>query len=122
MEPAQNPPKLPEHLSAQMKGWWATILARHGVPDAHKLYLLEAACGAWDHMEEARQTLARGRHHRRRAVRPSDASRSGHRTGLAGCLRQILKQLDLDPPPPSLSRTLAPAPRAHDGNGRIRLT
>jgi hypothetical protein len=93
----RDSPGPPEHLSAQMKGWWATILARHGVPDAHKLYLLEAACGAWDHMEEARQTLARGRHHRRRAVRPSDASRSGHRTGLAGCRRQ-----DLEAPAQSL--------------------
>lgn len=59
MEPAQNLQKAPDHLSAAMKAWWADVLARHGVPDSHRLYLLEAACGAWDRLEGARQTLAR---------------------------------------------------------------
>jgi P27 family predicted phage terminase small subunit len=120
MEPAQNLQKAPDHLSAAMKAWWADVLARHGVPDSHRLYLLEAACGAWDRMEEARQTLARegitvgGRYGPR--THPAVGIERDSRAAFA----RILKQLDLDPPPPSLSRTLAPAPRAHDGNGRRR--
>jgi P27 family predicted phage terminase small subunit len=99
MEPAQNLQKAPDHLSAAMKAWWADVLARHGVPDSHRLYLLEAACGAWDRLEGARQTLARegitvaGRYGPR--THPAVGVERDARLAFA----RLLTQLDLDPPP-----------------------
>jgi phage terminase small subunit len=63
------------------------------------LYLLEAACGAWDRLEGARQTLARegitvaGRYGPR--AHPAVGVERDARFAFA----RLLTQLDLDPPP-----------------------
>jgi phage terminase small subunit len=41
-----------------MKTWWAVVVSEHELTAPHQLHLLEAACGAWDLMETAREALA----------------------------------------------------------------
>jgi P27 family predicted phage terminase small subunit len=40
-----------------MKEWWGSVTAERGLAH-HHLRLLEAACGAWDRMVEARKAVA----------------------------------------------------------------
>jgi P27 family predicted phage terminase small subunit len=57
-EPPRNgPPPAPDHLSPEMKAWWESVTAERGLAH-HHLRLLEAACGAWDRMVEAREAVA----------------------------------------------------------------
>jgi len=67
-DPAPPPP---DYLSTAMQAWWKQVMAQY-VLEPHHIDLLEAACGAWDRMMEARKVLAerglsyedsRGRHH-----------------------------------------------------------
>jgi P27 family predicted phage terminase small subunit len=50
-------PPAPDHLSPQMKGWWAAV-NRDFALDEHHLHLLQCACDSWDRMTQARTTLA----------------------------------------------------------------
>jgi P27 family predicted phage terminase small subunit len=47
----------PSHLSPAMQSWWGVVVEGFDM-DRHHLHLLEAACGAWDRMVEAREALA----------------------------------------------------------------
>jgi P27 family predicted phage terminase small subunit len=47
----------PEHLSDEMKVWWNAVMAKFEL-DHHHLLLLQAACEAWDRMQEARRVVA----------------------------------------------------------------
>ncbi|TCJ39203.1 P27 family phage terminase small subunit [Parafrankia sp. BMG5.11] len=52
-----NPPKPPEHLSADASRWWAEVLRDYSL-EGHHLRLLQSACESWDRMQQARQALA----------------------------------------------------------------
>src|SRR3990170_1529682 len=49
-----SPP--PSHLSPAMSKWWQSVMADYELGE-HHLRLLEAACGAWDRMVEARAAI-----------------------------------------------------------------
>ena len=44
----------PEHLSSDMKTWWAQV-HRDWEMDPHHRYLLQLACEAWDECQTARK-------------------------------------------------------------------
>lgn len=47
----------PEHLSESAQEWWRSALSDYDF-EPHHLRLLQAACEAWDRMQQARQALA----------------------------------------------------------------
>src|SRR5947209_5412537 len=51
-------PAPPAHLAPATQEWWRAIVRDYEF-GPHHLRLLEAACGAWDRMEQARETLQR---------------------------------------------------------------
>jgi P27 family predicted phage terminase small subunit len=96
-EPARNPPPPPDHLSPEMKTWWTSATCERDL-DHHHLRLLEAACGAWDRMVEARQAVAEhGLTFTSKdgdpRPRPEVAIERDARIAFA----RIVKELDLDP-------------------------
>jgi len=52
-----NLPKPPEHLSDAAKHWWQSVVRDYALEPHHR-HLLQAACEAWDRMQQARQALA----------------------------------------------------------------
>ena len=56
-EPPRTLHSAPHHLSPAMKAWWNSIVAEIDL-EPHRLRVLEAACGAWDRMVEARKAVA----------------------------------------------------------------
>lgn len=52
-----NLPSPPAHLSAEAADWWRDVLRDFDLAP-HHLHLLQAACEAWDRMQQARQALA----------------------------------------------------------------
>jgi P27 family predicted phage terminase small subunit len=56
-EPPRTLHSAPDHLSPAMKAWWNSIVAEIDL-EPHRLRVLEAACGAWDRMVEARKAVA----------------------------------------------------------------
>jgi phage terminase small subunit len=81
-----------------MQAWWTSVAAEFEL-DRHRLHLLEAACGAWDRMEQARQAVAvhgltfEGKDGPR--PRPEVAIERDARIAFA----RLLRDLDLPPPP-----------------------
>ena len=51
------PPEPPKHLSKEAAAWWRSVVRDYDM-EAHHLHLLEAACGAWDRMVQARKEIA----------------------------------------------------------------
>src|SRR5262245_66628836 len=51
-------PPAPDHLSPDMQRWWQTENEKFAF-DTHQLKILEAACGAWDRMTQARLALSK---------------------------------------------------------------
>lgn len=61
-----NPPKPsslatiatpPEHLAPKTAAWWKRVVAEFALEE-HHLRILQAACEAWDRMEQARTAIA----------------------------------------------------------------
>ncbi len=50
-------PVPPAHLSPEAKKWWREVVGAYDL-EAHHLKLLQAACEAWDRMQEARLRIA----------------------------------------------------------------
>lgn len=46
----------PKHLSAEASAWWNIVVRDYSL-EHHHLRLLQAACEAWDRMQEARKAL-----------------------------------------------------------------
>jgi P27 family predicted phage terminase small subunit len=54
----EQTPKAPAHLRADTAAWWKSVV-RDYILQPHKLRLLQAACEAWDRLQQAREILAR---------------------------------------------------------------
>ena len=52
-----NLPTPPDHLSAAAQSWWRSVIRDYAL-EPHHVHLLQAACEAWDRMQQARQALA----------------------------------------------------------------
>jgi P27 family predicted phage terminase small subunit len=97
--PRIRPSPAPDHLSPAMSAWWNSVVAAHDL-DQHRLRLLEAACGAWDRMVQARQAVAEhgltfeGKDGPR--PRPEVAIERDARIAFA----RLVRDLGLDPPKP----------------------
>lgn len=52
-----NLPQPPAHLSAEAAEWWQSVVRDYSL-EPHHLRLLQAACEAWDRMQQARQSIA----------------------------------------------------------------
>ena len=52
-----NLPQPPDHLSDEAATWWHDVTRDYDL-GPHHLHLLQAACEAWDRMQQARRALA----------------------------------------------------------------
>ena len=93
----------PKHLKPETRAWWKQVTADFAL-ELHHLRLLQAACEAWDRLQQARETLAadgivfkddRGNIR----AHPAVAIEKDARTGFARLLREL--DLDIDAPPQS---------------------
>jgi P27 family predicted phage terminase small subunit len=106
--PAPGPrPLPPDHLSPAMKAWWRTVVDDYNF-DQHHLRLLEAACGAWDRMVQARGAIDEhglvflDRHDEPR-TRPEVAIERDARISFARLVRELDLDVSSEPPrPPGL--------------------
>jgi len=72
-------PPPPNYLSTAMQAWWKQVMANYEL-ESHHIHLLEAACGAWDRMMQARKVLAeRGLSYKDFARQASPAPRDRYR-------------------------------------------
>ena len=84
-----------------MKEWWGRVVEDFDL-DEHHLHLLEAACGAWDRMKQARAAIDQhgltftGANGSPR-VRPEVAIERDARVAFARLIREL--DLDVEPPP-----------------------
>jgi P27 family predicted phage terminase small subunit len=93
-----RPSPAPDHLSPAMRDWWNLLTAGHDL-DPHRLRLLEACCGAWDRMVEAREAVDQhGLTYESKdgdpRPRPEVAIERDARIAFA----RIVRELGLDPP------------------------
>lgn len=105
----------PSYLSEVMQDWWRTVLADYDL-DRHHLHLLEAACGAWDRMIEARTALdANGLTYADQngcpKPRPEVTIEKDSRIAFA----RLVRELDLDEAPPPEPRGRPPGLRSNRG-------
>ena len=55
-KPKANGP--PSHLSKEAAAWWRTVTRDYDL-EPHHLHLLQAACEAWDRMQQAREAVGK---------------------------------------------------------------
>jgi phage terminase small subunit len=96
-----------------MKHWWVSVLADFDL-DPHHLHLLEAACGAWDRMVEARTALnthglTYTDHNGAPKPRPETTIEKDSRTAFA----RLVRELDLDAVAPPEPRPRPPGLRSN---------
>ena len=82
-----------------MTAWWNTVSAKHNL-DPHRLHLLEAACGAWDRMEQARKAVAEeGLVYLNEKAEPRPRPEVAIERDARIAFARLVRDLDLDPPP-----------------------
>ncbi|MEK9284737.1 MULTISPECIES: P27 family phage terminase small subunit [unclassified Bradyrhizobium] len=106
-------PKAPAHLTEQTRIWWRSVVRDYAL-EPHHLRLLQAACEAWDRLQEARELLLRDGlvvEGREGGVRPHPtvAIERDSRIGFA----RLVRELDLDTEPASSLRSAPPALRSN---------
>ena len=52
-----NVPKPPTHISKEAADWWRSVVRNYDM-EGHHLRLLQAACEAWDRMQQGREAVA----------------------------------------------------------------
>ncbi len=103
----------PEHLSADSRTWWRSIVADF-VLEAHHVRLLQGCCESWDRAETARRRVARegvfinDRFGQPKAHPGVDVERKARDQ-----FRFLLRELGLDVAPPNETRAPAPGANAH---------
>lgn len=103
--PAANSPAPPSHLTEEAAGWWRNVTADYDF-EPHHLRLLQAACEAWDRMQQAREAVAADGITFKAAngdlkANPAVAIERDARTAFA----RLVRELDLDASaPPERSR------------------
>ena len=105
----------PSYLSAAMMVWWESVVEDYDL-DRHHLHLLEAACGAWDGMVEARAALTVSGvtfadQNGCPKTRPEVAIERDSRVAFA----RLVRELDLDEAPPPQPRGRPPGIRSNRG-------
>jgi P27 family predicted phage terminase small subunit len=103
---AQKPPS---HLSKSVKVWWRTVVSDYQL-EPHHLRLLQAACEAWDRLQQARELLLKDGlvvEGREGGIRPHPAVaiERDSRVGFA----RLVRELDLDVEPPASNGRRPPA-------------
>lgn len=98
-------PKAPAHLTDPTRVWWRSVVKDYNL-EPHHLRLLQAACEAWDRLQEARELLQRDGlvvEGREGGIRPHPAVAIERdcRTGFA----RLIRELDLDVEPPANDRS-----------------
>ena len=106
-------PKPPPHLTEQTRSWWRSVVKEY-VLEMHHLRLLQAACEAWDRLQQARELLSRDGlvvEGREGGVRPHPAVaiERDSRIGFA----RLVRELDLDTEPAASARSALPALRSN---------
>jgi P27 family predicted phage terminase small subunit len=105
--------KPPAHLSKSTKVWWRSVIIDYAL-EPHHLRLLQAACEAWDRLQQARELLARDGlvvEGREGGMRPHPAAAIERDSRIA--FARLVRELDLDTEPPSSARTAPPALRSN---------
>jgi phage terminase small subunit len=96
-----------------MKAWWADVMDGYDL-DTHHLHLLEAACGAWDRMVEARTAVAE---HGLTYSDDKGMVRARPEVGIERDARiafaRLVRELDLDEAPPPEPRGRPPGIRSN---------
>ena len=102
-------PKPPAHLTESTRVWWRSVVRDYAL-EPHHLRLLQAACEAWDRLQQAREALAsdgltvKGREGGIRP-HPAVAIERDSRVGFS----RLIRELDLDVEGPSASGRRPPA-------------
>ena len=96
-----------------MSEWWQSVMADYELGE-HHLRLLEAACGAWDRMIEARAAidehgLTFADRNGEPRIRPEVAIERDARLAFA----RLVRELDLDEAPPPEPRGRPPGLRSN---------
>ena len=97
-------PEPPAHLTEQTRVWWRSVVREYAL-EGHHLKLLQAACEAWDRLQQARELLLRDGlvvEGREGGVRPHPAV-AIERDSRIGFSR-LVRELDLDTEPPAAPR------------------
>jgi P27 family predicted phage terminase small subunit len=109
-------PKAPAHLAEPTREWWRSVVRDYQL-EPHHLRLLQAACEAWDRLQQAREQLLRdgltigGREGGMRA-HPCVSIERDSRIAFA----RLIRELDLDVEPPATTRT-GPIPLGSNRRG-----
>ncbi|MCC8972160.1 P27 family phage terminase small subunit [Bradyrhizobium brasilense] len=106
-------PKAPGHLAEPTRAWWRSVVKEYAL-EQHHLRLLQAACEAWDRLQEARELLLRDGltvEGREGGLRPHPciAIERDSRIGFS----RLIRELDLDSEPASSTRSAPPALRSN---------
>ncbi|MCK1657125.1 P27 family phage terminase small subunit [Bradyrhizobium sp. 151] len=109
MTPNKSIHKPPAHFSKSTKMWWRSVVSEYQL-EPHHLRLLQAACEAWDRLQQSRELLLRdglvveGREGGMRP-HPAVAIERDCRIGFS----RLVRELDLDVEPPASSPRRPPA-------------
>lgn len=98
----------PEHLNAESRRWYASIVSDYQL-ESHHLKLLQAAAECWDRAQQARESVAKDglihkdRHGNLRA-HPGVQIERDNRTLFARLLRELALDVELpeSPKPPTI--------------------
>lgn len=105
-------PPAPKHLMTATRGWWNSVVQDYQL-EGHHLRLLQAACEAWDRLQQAREILAADglttRTETGLKAHPCIAIERDSRLGFA----RLVRELDLDVEPPASARVGPPTLRSN---------
>lgn len=92
--------KAPSHLSKSAITWWNEVVSRW-VLEPHHIKVLQAACEAWDRMQQARRIIDKHgiliqNRYGNLTANPAVAIEKDSRTAFLRAVREL--DLDIDPP------------------------
>jgi P27 family predicted phage terminase small subunit len=105
-------PMAPDHLSAEAQHWWRRTVADYDL-DHHHLMLLQAAAESWDRMVQAREIIAEEGITVQGVHGPKTHPAVGVERDARNSFARLLRELDLDTPPPAQPYMPPPALRSN---------